>query len=210
MPSWRRGGVVQWLGLAALMALGALLGVLAPPHVLDWQPALALRQPWRWFSAVGVHYSAAHLGVNLLGAALVAGLGAVVRIPVPMVFAWALAWPLTHLALLGQPDLTHYGGLSGVLHAGVAVVAVHLVREGVPAQRGIGALMAALLVAKVANEAPFGVPVFHPGLNIMVAPLAHATGVLAGVGCALLCGTIGAACARRRAARAGPTSTAPR
>lgn len=173
--------------MAALLALGGALGWLAPHHALDWQPALALHQPWRWFSAVGVHYSAAHLGVNLLGAALVAALGAVARVSVPMVAAWALAWPLTHLGLLAQPELGHYGGLSGVLHAGVAVVAGHLLRERALMQRGIGAAIAVLLVVKVASESPWNPPVFHAGLNIMVAPLAHATGVLAGTVCALVC-----------------------
>ena len=40
--------------------------------------------------------------------------------------AWALAWPLTHLALLAEPALLRYGGLSGVLRAGAAVAAVAL------------------------------------------------------------------------------------
>ena len=39
-----------------------------------------------------------------------------------------LARPLTQLGLLMRPDLLHYGGLSGVLHAGVAAAALWLVR----------------------------------------------------------------------------------
>lgn len=200
-------GVVAWVGCAGLMAFGAVLGALAPRDALEWQPALALRQPWRWFSAAAVHYSAAHLGVNLLGAALVGALGWAARVPAAMALAWILAWPLTHLALLLQSELTHYGGLSGVLHAGVAVVAVHLVCEGA-GHRIIGAVMTVLLAAKIAGEAPW-VPVHHAELGIVVAPLAHATGAVAGAACAGLCGAIAVQIARRQAGRARPKNADP-
>jgi hypothetical protein len=52
-----------------------------------------------------------------------------------MVAAWVCAWPLTQLGLLMRPDLSHYGGLSGVLHAGAAIVALHLVWRGARARR---------------------------------------------------------------------------
>ena len=55
------------------------------------------------------------------------------------VAAWACAWPLTQLGLLVRPDLLHYGGLSGVLHAGAAIVALHLVWRGARLRRLIGA-----------------------------------------------------------------------
>jgi rhomboid family GlyGly-CTERM serine protease len=202
-------GVVVWVGCAGLMAFGALLGTLAPRHALDWQPGLAFGQPWRWFSAAAVHYGAAHLGVNLLGAALVGALGWAARVPAAMAVAWLLAWPLTHLALLLQSELSHYGGLSGVQHTGVAVVAAHLVCDRARARRIIGAVMAALLAAKVASEAPWE-PVFHAGLGIMIAPLAHATGAVAGAVCALLCGAIAAQAARRRAHRGRSNNAGPR
>jgi hypothetical protein len=127
---------------------------------------------------------------------LVGALGWTARVPVAMALAWVLAWPLVHVALLLQTELTHYGGLSGVLHAGVAVVAVHLVCEGAK-QRGIGVLMAVLLAAKVASEAPW-VPIQHAGLGIVVAPLSHATGALAGAACAVLCRAIAVLVTRRK------------
>ena len=59
---------------------------------------------------------------NMLGLVVVAVLGRVAQVPAVVALAWLVSWPLLHLALLMQPALAHYGGLSGVLHAGVAVV----------------------------------------------------------------------------------------
>jgi len=115
-----------WAGLAMLLGLLALSGWGVPGAAIDWQPTLALTQPWRAFSAIGVHYSALHLLANLAGAAAVGVLGVAARAPGAAAWAWLIAWPLTQFGLLVEPTLLHYGGLSGVLHAGVAVVAVVL------------------------------------------------------------------------------------
>lgn len=178
-----------WIGFAVVLAASALGFALAaiPPAALDWQPALAAREPWRAFSAIAVHYSTLHLGANLVGTALVAALGAAARVSAPMVWAWIGAWPLTQLGLLARPDLTHYGGLSGVLHAGAAVVAVHLLASGPRPQRLIGAGLATGLLVKVLGESPWGAALRNPaGWDIATAPLAHATGLSAGVACALM------------------------
>ena len=176
---------LAWLGLAALLAVGALLAWPLPRAALDWQPAFAFTEPWRAFSAAAVHYSGLHLGANLLGAALVAALGVVARVPLRMVWAWAVAWPLTQFGLLLKPELLHYGGLSGVLHAGVAVASLYLVVRGAGAQRWIGAAILAGTCVKVIGETPWGAPLRHgSGWDIAVAPLAHATGLIAGLLCA--------------------------
>ena len=158
----------------------------------DWQPALVGSQPWRLFSAIAVHYSLAHLAANGVGAALVAALGASARVTLPMVWAWAAAWPVTHLGLLADPGLAHYGGLSGVLHAGVAVAAWHLVRDGTCARRNIGAAVMIGLIVKVLSESPWAGAHPDPALGISVAPLAHASGLLAGLLCAAVAGLRGA------------------
>ena len=103
-------------------------------------------------------------------------------------WAWALAWPLTHLGLLLAPDLLRYGGLSGVLHAGVAVAAVALVREAaLRRDRVLGALLLAGLCAKVLGERAWAhTLVTPPGWDIVVAPLAHASGTVCGALAALL------------------------
>lgn len=177
-----------WLGLAALLVAGAVFGWPLERERWDWQPALVAQQPWRLFSAIAVHYSLAHLAANVVGAALVAALGVSARVTLPMVWAWAAAWPITHLGLLADPGLAHYGGLSGVLHAGVAVAAWHLVRAGTGARRNIGAAVMIGLIVKVLSESPWAGA--HPDatLGIVVAPLAHAAGLLAGLLCAAAAG----------------------
>ncbi len=174
-----------WVGVAALLGASALLGWLLPREAIDWQPALALREPWRAFSAVGVHYSVAHLLGNLAGAALAGVFGVVARVPLRLAPAWLAAWPLTQLGLLVRPDLAHYGGLSGVLHAGGAIVITSLLVSGNRAQRWVAGAAALGLAVKLLGEAPWGAALQHPaGSDIAVAPLAHASGALAGALCA--------------------------
>lgn len=128
-----------------------------------------------------MHFSELHLAANLAGCVLVAALGLAARVPTRCVVAWALAWPVLHLGLWVQPALTHYGGLSGVLHAGVAVVAVHLLLRPSRAQCRIGALVLAGLAMKLLGEAPWAGAISRPaGWDVAVAPLAHVSGVLAG------------------------------
>lgn len=177
-----------------MLAGCALIGGLAPRDVIDWQPASAAIQPWRALTAVGVHYSSLHLIGNLAGCVLAGALGWAAQVPTRMAAAWLAAWPLTQIALLIRPDLHHYGGLSGVLHAGVAIVAVWLLATARTfAQRGVAAAVALGLGLKVVSESPWGPALRHSnGWDISVAPIAHATGVLAGLACA------GAALALRR------------
>ena len=115
----RRDGLPLWAALVLLLAFGTLLargGAPGTAAVLEWQPALAGAEPWRWWSAAWVHYSGLHLAANLAGLVLVAALGWAAAVDRAGALAWGLAWPLTHLGLCLQPSLTHYGGLSGVLH----------------------------------------------------------------------------------------------
>lgn len=174
-----------WLGLSGLLAGAALLGAALPgtwEHTLDWQPARAWPEAWRSLSPVMVHYSALHLGANLAGTALVAALGWAARLTLRSTLAWALAWPLTQLGLWLQPGLLHYGGLSGVLHAGVAVAAVHLAVARRSRQRAIGLALLAGLLVKLLAEAPWGDALRRPAdWDIAIAPIAHASGTVAGL-----------------------------
>jgi rhomboid family GlyGly-CTERM serine protease len=172
---------VAWQALAALLAAGALAAWWAPSARWDWQPALAASQPWRCWSAAFVHWSPLHLLANLLGTAVLAALGRAAELPARAALAWFLAWPLTQLGLLAQPALAHFGGLSGVLHAGVAVAAVELLLGARGRPRWIGAAIAAGLLLKIGLEQPWGPPLRHPAdWDIAIAPLAHATGAAAG------------------------------
>ena len=183
LPAAARAAPLPWRLLSVLLGVLAMLGWGIEPGILDWQRALLLTQPWRLFSAVGVHYSPAHLLLNLAGLAGVAALGAVARIDSAPAWAWVAAWPLTQLGLLVDPDLAHYGGLSGVLHAGVAIVAIHLLRGAASRERRIGAAIVLGLALKVGLEFPWSPPTLHPALQIMVTPLAHVSGLVAGLAC---------------------------
>ena len=134
-----------------------------------------------------MHFSAAHLGVNAAGALLVAALGVAAALPARATVAWALAWPLTHALLALRPEITRYGGLSGVLHAGVAVAATWLILSAAGRRRGIGIALLGGLVVKVVLEAPWRalLPVSE-ALGITTVPLAHAAGTIAGALAALL------------------------
>jgi rhomboid family GlyGly-CTERM serine protease len=180
-------GSIAWAAFAALLGVLALLAWPIPHQAIDWQPKLAATQPWRAFSAVFVHYSALHLGANLAGTVLVGALGRAARVPLSATIAWLAAWPLTQFGLLLQPALLHYGGLSGVLHASVAVAGVHLAWHGARGQRRVGAAILAVLLAKVLSETPWAGALRHPaGWDIAVAPLAHASGLVAGIACAVI------------------------
>jgi len=135
---------VAWVALAALLCLGAILVTAIAAEgrtplataplatALDWQPALGLREPWRLWTCAWVHWSAAHLGVNVVGALVVAFVGWRGRMSLVAALAWFLAWPITQvlMAALGNdrlgPAMPHYGGMSGVLHAGVIVLGLTL------------------------------------------------------------------------------------
>ncbi len=183
---WRRPGR-GWLALALLLALGSALTYGQPTWRLDWQPGLALAEPWRAFSAAFVHYSNLHLLGNAAGLALTAAYGWAARVPPRLALAWFVAWPLTQLGLLAQPALAHYGGLSGVVHAGVAIVTLYVIVVG---YRWIGGAILVMLFVKLATESPFGAPLRQvSGWDIALAPLAHATGVAAGLLCCALAET---------------------
>jgi membrane associated rhomboid family serine protease len=167
--------------------LGAVLAAGLPALALDWQPALAWHQPWRWWTCVFVHYSAPHLAGNLLATALVAGYGWAAQVSGRVTLIWLLTWPLMHLVLLGQGELLHYGGLSGLMHAGVACVNVYLMVQGGKAQKWVGGAMQFMLSVKIWSEAPLESAVQHsPDWDIPIAPVAHLSGFLIGTLLALV------------------------
>ena len=184
-----------WLLLCVLATGGALaLAMLSGASAawaaaLRWQPELAFTEPWRCISAAWVHLSRQHLIANLGGSLLVAALGVVAGCGPRAALAWALAWPLTHLGLLLQPTLSAYGGLSGLMHAGVAVACVQVIRGERGERRWIGAALLAGLLAKLWLEAAWAGPLRQlPGWDIAIAPAAHASGAVAGLLCAWAAG----------------------
>ncbi|MEJ6003371.1 rhombosortase [Paucibacter soli] len=167
-----------WEAFSAGLALLASLAWWLPRAWLDWQPALCVSEPWRILTGALVHWSAQHLLANLAGCAVLALLGRAGRLRATP--AWLAAWPLTQLGLLMQAELLHYGGLSGLLHAGVAVAVVELLARG-GHQRWLAAGIGIGLLVKLWLEQPLG-PALRsvPGWDIAIAPFAHLSGTLAG------------------------------
>lgn len=187
-------GAAAWVASSVALAVVAALLFSAPRNALDWQPARALAEPWRVWTAAFVHWTPWHLAANAIGCAVVAAFGWAAQVPPRALLAWLAAWPLTHLALALQPALVSYGGLSGLLHAGVAVAAWQPLRHAEGRARMLGALVLIGLAVKIVLEAPWRAPTqVLPGWDFPVAPLAHATGALAG----LLCAAIGDAIERK-------------
>lgn len=186
--------------MALLCALPALaLGWTDPASADPWHAALVAgnslhdyaAHPWTAWTAAWVHASATHLAANLLGTLLVALLGVAARVSVRSSWAWAAAWPCTQLLLLVVPGLTSCVGLSGVLHAGVAVIVVHLLwpPPGVSVDRTerlCGALLLLGLLSKIALERPWAAALtYHPLLGLQVVPAVHLSGALSGTVMAL-------------------------
>jgi rhomboid family GlyGly-CTERM serine protease len=198
-----------WLLVAMALAIGSLVAwVQAPPvqTALEWRPELAAREPWRAISAAWLHWSPQHLIANLAGCAVIGLLGIAARLTARDAMAWLLAWPLTQFGLLVEPSLERFGGASGVLHAGVAVAAIGMLRMRAShgRERVIGLLIGIGLIVKVAAERPLSAPALRhwDGWNIAIAPLAHLTGLIAGVVTALLCALAARAWAGRTGRRA--------
>jgi rhomboid family GlyGly-CTERM serine protease len=195
---WLPTGRQAWLGVGIALALGALVGWGLPHGPLEWRPDRAWPDLWRWWTPAFLHLSSLHLGANLAGVVAVVALGWAADLPRHAALAWLLAWPVTHGLLLVQPGLVAYAGLSGVLHAGVACAGWHLAWRpqsggwddaAVRRRRWIGMAVLLVLVGKVLSESPWGPPARAvEGWDIAVAPIAHATGVLAGLLAAWLTG----------------------
>ena len=174
-----------WTLACAAFAVTALVVQTLPREALDWQPLRMWAEPWRWWTAAFVHWSTWHLAANVLGCAVVAAFGHAARLPRRWTMAWLWSWPLVHLALAAEPGLTHYGGLSGLLHAGVAVAACGVLCRERGRVRLIGAAVLAGLTAKVVLEQPWRGPLqWWPDWDIPIAPAAHAAGLVAGLVCA--------------------------
>ena len=142
-----------------------------------------------------LNLSLQHLLANLAGCAALALLGWAASLPRRAAGAWLAAWPLTQLGLWLRPDLLHYGGLSGVLHAGVAVLCVQLWLRG-GRERRIGIALLLGLTGKLLLEAPWGPALqAHEGWDIAITPFAHLSGAVAG----LLCAAVGLRRARNTA-----------
>ncbi len=181
----RRDAGRAWPGLALLLLMSSVMLAAAPQAALDWQAASTWREPWRWWTAALVHVDSSHLLANGLGALAVAWFGHAAGCDRRDTAAWFIAWPLTQALLVLDPRLSQALGLSGVLHAGVAVAALSLVLRGHGLPRLLGAAVLLGLLAKLVGEAAWLAPVrMMPGWDFPVAVAMHASGAAAGLLCA--------------------------
>lgn len=185
----------SWLAVCALLAGGSALvawltGV-APPvpelpaHPLAWDASGWVRHPWTLWTSAWVHTSLGNLGGNLLAISGLAVAGAALGARRPAAIALLVAWPLATLALLIWPEVTHYSGLGGPIHAAAAVLGMHV--AGRPALKPFSPLLFAALGLKLLAERAWTQPVaFDPSWGFNVVYAAHLTGTLAGAACGAL------------------------
>ncbi len=166
--------------LVAAAAIAALPGL--HPWLVFERNAVLTGEVWRLFTGHWVHFGAGHLSGDLfvLGAA---GLvlerrhrAAMNRIIV--VAPWVIGAGL--LAL--DPQLSQFGGLSGVASAALAAVALDAL-SGCAAERRLGALIVAAFASKLLAESLTGLPLLSgaTGPAFQPVPLCHLLGALAGV-----------------------------
>lgn len=176
-----------WPVLCAVLALACLEAWLQGPAVLaslQWDEALWLNKPWTLWTASLAHLSGGHLLANLLALAAIAVLGWSLRTGKAAALALFVAWPLGNLALLAWPEVRQYGGLSGLIHAAIAVLwadaALH--RKAWPLSYIVFGGMALKLLTEHAWTTPIA---FDPAWGFNVVYASHLTGTLAGAACGI-------------------------
>lgn len=141
------------------------------------------QSPWSWWATAWVHGSAPHLHQNLAALVALMLLAWISAISKRAALAWFIAWPMTHVGMLMRPELNTYIGMSGVLHAGAAIIALYQMME--PKQRPfrwIGLILAAGMGIKILMENPWTTVLFMSKSSaINVAPWAHFCGLMAGL-----------------------------
>ena len=171
-----------WLLLCALHGVASMLLWWAGQDLVDaltWQAMDWQGQPWTVWTTAWVHINTPHLIGNQIALGAMVAMGWIVHPPRLCTLAWLLAWPLTTLTLLWWPQIGYAVGLSGLLHAGAVVLAVHLLfkRMAVPKARRWGALLAIAVLAKLLLEQGWSQPVvWDPGNEMLVVQAAHLAG----------------------------------
>lgn len=175
-----------WLALCGLHGAASLLWWWSGAATVDaftWHADRWTQQPWTLWTSAWVHLNTAHLVGNLLVLGAYLTIGWVVRPDGRCALAWLLAWPLVTLSLPGWPEIRFVAGLSGLLHAGALVVAVHLALGRLPIRRARfwGLMLGAAVLLKVLLEQAWQHPVVWDGTNgLFVVQASHLAGVFWG------------------------------
>lgn len=177
----------DWLLLCAVHGVASMLLWWAGQDLVDaltWQAMDWRDQPWTLWTTAWVHMNTPHLIGNQMALGVMAGLAWLIHPPRLCTLAWLLAWPLTTITLLWWPQIGYAVGLSGLLHAGAVVLAVHLLfkRMAVPKARRWGGLLVLAVLGKLLLEQGWSQPVvWDPGNEMSVVRAAHLAGSVWGL-----------------------------
>ena len=152
---------------------------------------------WRLWTGHLVHFSASHLGWDLLAAAFAGAWIERAQFRGGR-WLWILAPPVISLILLiGDPALERYGGLSGMATAAVVFACLGELRRP-DARRGFWQAMLALVALKVGWEFLTGETIFahFDSIAVRAVPLSHAAGVVAALRVSLIFNRITQNCLR--------------
>lgn len=143
-------------------------------------------EPWRLLTGPFVHATSGHL---VRDCALIALVGVAYEAPLAHRFGCFLvaALALPTVAVLATTDARWYCGLSGVSHAYFAAAIVLEARQRRGAVRFGVVLLGCVFAVKPLYELVTGAPAFpmELGATVRQVPIAHAAGVVVGIGFAL-------------------------
>lgn len=176
-----------WLLLCALHGVASMLLWWAGESLVEtmvWRADGWSGQPWTLWTSAWVHLNTPQLIINQIALGTLAAFAWVVRPTLACTLAWFFAWPLAQASLLWWPHIGYAVGLSGPLHAAAMVLAVQLIlrRIAIPKARRWGSFVALAVLAKLALEQGWHIPVaWDSANNISVVRAAHLTGALWGL-----------------------------
>ena len=172
------------IAASAMLWLAAVEGLASPQH-LAWRADGWKAVPWTLWTAPLEHFMLAHALANALTLAALAALGSMLSAQPRDALALLLAWPLSTLGLLLWPQVGGFYGLSGVVHAAAAILALRALMSSTTYRSG--QWLAAGLLFKLALEHGWDTPVgFDTSWGFNVVYAAHLTGAGAGAAMAVM------------------------
>jgi len=187
--SVRRHAFYTWGACAGVTALSAAFSFVPWLHAVGLYQRAPVRagQWWRIVTAMWVHLDAWHWLADAMAAAgLILLLARVLR-PQAIVGALVVCGVLVQIALLKQPAVQWYGGLSGALHGLAAWGGLRLLRPSTEDaedrfSRWIGVALCVGVLVKVWLEQSWLSPIaYDPRWGFGVVRIAHAFGAASGL-----------------------------
>lgn len=181
-----------WLWLCVLHGMASMLVWWAgepASHFLTWRAGESWSRPWTWWTTAWVHLHTPHLIGNQMTIGAFAAWAWLVRPDRLTALTWCAAWPVSTLTLNVWPQIGYCVGLSGVLHAGIAIMGLFMLRGRFRrgSERVWGWLLLTGLGLKLFSEQGWHSPVvWDSAANLSVVRAVHFTGALSGVVMALL------------------------